>query len=535
MAIPSPAWVTFDAEEPTGLDLLGLRAPVQAIGNELMDGLTTVTPKPRYLSVLSWAIARYLVSGLPKRWQEFRQFVAAQEAALVMANVVRERSTQRLVGVQEARDRVDSGARTLSLEPLVQQIALNIYASSGEQLGLTFSDGGVFGLSRERGERLAKAFDKGVLETQYAKRLARKKSVDQISRGEIKELAEHFSLDELPVREANILIDALLPLQPRLETSEPRRLATFATLLWLANEISAIPTEETLFEAAHNPPAGAPAILRRTLNGWLVYAVRDLLAVAHEAVFEATMSEVDAAMAERGAPAPAAEVISRMLGAIDDFDEQLRVLHLLSKAESVRDISFETVAQRVQKRCRQNASFEGGLRRWNGGISEYDLGNSALEAGAAAAALLPIAWCLAEWRITVSDGDGPPPRQLLSIGAIHQIGIRDVMLPKLTEYRRSNMSYLEVMADLIVRTAQQHLRVAWQRFATPNGKNVSVLVADVENWSRKNPFAAGRTDSRLGVATSWLEQLGLVNEHGVTDRGKQILGRSLAALERSSQ
>jgi hypothetical protein len=46
-------WVSFGAEKTEGLDLLGLRAPVQLIGNDLFDGITTVTPKIRYLSVLT--------------------------------------------------------------------------------------------------------------------------------------------------------------------------------------------------------------------------------------------------------------------------------------------------------------------------------------------------------------------------------------------------------------------------------------------------------------------------------------------------
>jgi hypothetical protein len=183
MPIPSPEWVSFDADEPQGLDLLGLRAPVQAIGNELMNGLTTVTPKVRYLSVVCWITRRYANPNLADRWDEFRQFAAAQEAALVMANILRNRATLSLVGVNEAVTRIDSGAKFLSLEPLVQQIALNIYASSSQQLGLTFeSETGVYGLSEQRGLKLAQALDKSIGQTNYAKRIATKRSLERITR-----------------------------------------------------------------------------------------------------------------------------------------------------------------------------------------------------------------------------------------------------------------------------------------------------------------------------------------------------------------
>ena len=86
MPQPIPDWVSFDADETEGLDLLGLRAPVQAIGNELFNGVTTVTPKLRYLSLISWIIWRYSQARLPDAWTPFEQFASAQEAAVVIAN-----------------------------------------------------------------------------------------------------------------------------------------------------------------------------------------------------------------------------------------------------------------------------------------------------------------------------------------------------------------------------------------------------------------------------------------------------------------
>ncbi len=86
MPQPAPDWISFDADKTEGLDLLGLRAPVQAIGNDLFNGLTTVTPKPRYLSVIVWIIWRYSQARLPDAWTPFERFASAQEAVIVMAN-----------------------------------------------------------------------------------------------------------------------------------------------------------------------------------------------------------------------------------------------------------------------------------------------------------------------------------------------------------------------------------------------------------------------------------------------------------------
>jgi hypothetical protein len=79
--------------------LLGLRAPVQQIGNQRFDGVTTVTPKLRYLSVLTWIIWRYSQARLPDAWGPFERFIEAQEAMIVLAYRLKSRDIGNLVGV----------------------------------------------------------------------------------------------------------------------------------------------------------------------------------------------------------------------------------------------------------------------------------------------------------------------------------------------------------------------------------------------------------------------------------------------------
>ncbi len=533
MPIPAPDWITFDAKKAQGLDLLGLRAPVQAIGNELLNGLTSVTPKLRYLSVLSWVIWRYAEARLPDDWTVFREFAAAQEAVIVMANVLRDRTTLNLVGVGKAGDLLDSGIRTLPLEPLVRNIAFNIYASASRQLGLTFeADSGVYGLSKQRGLELARAFDSIVGSTGYGKRLGRRRRIDRIARSDVEELSKRLSLDILPQREKTIFIESILPAKP-VDAAEKRRLATFALLLWLSAHKRTELDEYDVYQTAREPPRTIPGVFDHVLDGWLDYTIRDLLAVTHEAVFETAMAQVDAASARRGGPAWAEDVVAALLSAVDEHNEALRQFGLLAKNESVRRIAFHQMVERVQRACQDHETVRNGLRRWRGGLSESGLYDAALQAGPASAALLPVAWCLAAHRITQSaDGIPMATRRVASMGEVFQLGLQDVILPKLEEYRRSNPSYLEVMADLIIRSVQQHLRVAWSRFAAPNGKDVSVLIADLETWARNNGFAAGRTDSRLWVAIRWLEQLALVDEDGITSSGQRILDRALETLGR---
>jgi hypothetical protein len=102
MSAPAPDWVSFEADKTGGLDLLGLRAPVQALGNDLFDGVTTVTPKLRYMSVISWIVWRYAQTRLPDDRPSFFEFAAAQESAFVMANRLKSRSVIQLVVTSDA-------------------------------------------------------------------------------------------------------------------------------------------------------------------------------------------------------------------------------------------------------------------------------------------------------------------------------------------------------------------------------------------------------------------------------------------------
>lgn len=201
--------------------------------------------------------------------------------------------------------------------------------------------------------------------------------------------------------------------------------------------------------------------------------------------------------------------------------------------ESAHETSFATLRDRVHRACREGESVNAGLRRWRGGLSETDLYSMAMASGRAAAILLPVAWCLVAERVSPDLLNGSAAnRRILSIGRIFQIGIEQVILPKIEEFAREGRTLREVTAELITRTVQQHLRVAWTRFAPPQGKDVSVLIADNDTWARNNGFKPGRTDSRLWVAINWLQQLRLIDEDGLTVTGTRTLERLLAALSR---
>ena len=53
-----PEWVASDAVPVKGLDLLGLRVPVERIGLTLLVAVTTISPTIRYISLRAWIAQR---------------------------------------------------------------------------------------------------------------------------------------------------------------------------------------------------------------------------------------------------------------------------------------------------------------------------------------------------------------------------------------------------------------------------------------------------------------------------------------------
>jgi hypothetical protein len=438
-----------------------------------------------------------------------------------------------LVGVTKADELLDTGRRRLPLPRLAQNIAFNIYVNSSLQLNLTHATPKNFpGLTEDRGLALARAFDSIIRDSAYGGDLARRPRLDSVTRGRLEELAESLSLEIIPRDERDILINTIMPVEP-VDDAERNRLSNYSLLLWLTQEKKGAVDESDVFAAASELPRSLPDGLRPILDDWLEYIVRDVLAVTHEAVFGAVMRQIDVASAARGAPALAADVVAALLNDTDEHNGILRKIGFLRRNESISAMRFGQLQERVHRACQEHEATSNGLRRWRGGLSETEVYSISLKSGMAAAVFLPVAWCLAAERISpalrqeASDG-----HRILSIGSIFQIGIADVVLPKIGEFIRENRTVQDVMAELITRTVQQHLRVAWTRFSPPQGKDVSVIVADMDTWSRNNGFRAGRTDSRLSVAISWLRQLGLTNEDGLTAAGNRILDRSLATLGR---
>lgn len=524
-----PAWVDSGAETTPGLDLLGLRLPVQVIGDSLLTGVTTVTPTVRYLSIHAWLVHSYAQARRPDRWSDFKAFAAIAESAVVLGNLTIDAGTVGLIGSDKGREILESGTSSLPLEQLVKQLAINTYANPSSQLGLTFPrDSGIPGLTEERGLPLAQSVANVVSDSELGAAISHGEAPPKVPREHLEELGQRLAMREVSGDERRLLLEGILPKNP-LPRDRPR-LETYATLLFLAQELGRLPEESDLFEAAREPQRSFPVQLHGTLDGWLRYSVRDLISTVGESVFKAIISTLKR-LAEGSEVVP----VNRVLGALLDLEaehgEALQALGLARSQKPIWSTSFADLHDRVGEQLEAPRASSGGLERWAGTLHEWSIMDEALNLGPGSLSLLPVAWSLATWRTVAWDSAEYGPFEDRSDLGWARLGLDEVIRPTIARFQNERFNLREATEELALRMIDQHLRVAWSRMARDMRRDIAALTTDGTEWhSRGKEVVANRTGSRLPQAIGWLQQLGLIEEDGLTEEGRRALDRALRTL-----
>jgi hypothetical protein len=114
----NPEWIEPGDGMGRQIDLTGMRLSAQSSEDRLLDGITTNTPRLRYLTFRAWIISRYWHGKQPDRWESFIEFAARQEAALAMDLAANDYRGTTIVGISEARKLIDSGKSRLPITRL---------------------------------------------------------------------------------------------------------------------------------------------------------------------------------------------------------------------------------------------------------------------------------------------------------------------------------------------------------------------------------------------------------------------------------
>ena len=528
--LQAPTWVSSGAVITGGLDLLGLRLPVQFVGGTQLDGVTTVTPSVRYLAFRAWLIHSYGQSGQPDRWQDFTEFAARIESALVLGNLTQDRSISGLIGTDQALARLDANTPRVAISALVKSPASTIYAGPSDQLGITRSrEDAVPGLVAERGVPLAMALDRTLSRIPLIERLLSKNDLADVSIDDLRELGAVVRIDQIPDDERELLIAAIVPATPL--NRERARIGTYAALLALAAQLNARPAEGDLFDAACSMARFGEPILDRVADGWTSYCVRDVIAVTQEAVMAAVMDDIMASPDGGLAGVDRDVVIAGLMERVEEHDSALRDLGLLNGGESTTTLSFRDFQSRIDELLAVGSVQSHGISRWPHTLTEPALYRRALRSGAGALTLAVAAWLVAARRVGEGVRENGQRHSSLSYQGWRRMGLRDVILPELERFHRENRSLREVAAELAYRTVQQHMQITWSRLQVDLRRDVALLTAEGNKWfSRGKGFGGGRTASRLQQASGWLAQLRLIDGGGITADGEMVLERALAVL-----
>lgn len=528
--IEAPDWVESGSELTGGLDLLGLRIPVQTIGGSLLDGVTTVSPSVRYIGFRAWLIHSYAQSRRPDSWREFTDFAGYVESALVLGNLSRQRTIYGLIGADEGVVRLDASSAKVELSALVKTPAATVYAGPSDQLGVSWArDEKLPGLSGERGKPLALALEKTLAKIPLVGRILSSNPPGKVGRDELDELGEVARIDRIPGAERDALLAAVIPGKPL--AKEHARVGTYAALLILAKQNRKMPAETELFRAACSLGRFGEPLLDRIADGWLTYCVRDAVAVSQEAVLAAVIGELTPAVEDGASGLDSAAVVQELMSRAEEHDAPLRSLKFLGAEESVFDLSFRQFYKRVETRLGRGMKQERGIARWASPIAEPDLYNAALRAGAGALSLAVLSWIVAAIRVGDAVREDISGFGNLSYQGRRRFGLRELILPEIARLLRDDPPFSDVAASFAYQVVQQHLQIAWSRLQVDPLRDVALLTAEGRRWyPRGKAYGGGRTLSRLQQAIGWMQQLGLIDANGTTADGDIVLTRALKVL-----
>lgn len=529
-AIDAPQWISSGAVIAGGLDLLGLRLPVQTIGGTLLDGITTVTPQVRYVAFRAWLIHRYGQTGLPDSWRSFTEFALRIESALVLGNLANDRRIGGLIGADEAVRRLDGDTPLVSISALVKSPAATIYAGPSDQLGVTRTrDDAVPALVIERGQPLAQLTERRLATVPLIRRLLEDPSITQASLDELREIGAVARIDQIPDDERDALLASIVPPNPR--PNDRPRIATYTALLSLASVLKTCPSEQDLFEAACSKQRFGDPVLDRAADGWTTYCVRDAIAVTQESVLSAVMTEVTTHPDEGLTGVNGSTVIASLMERVDEHASGLQDLGLLALSESISDLSFRELQRRIDQSVGSSIEHRNGLSRWGSALSETMVYQLSWRVGAGALTLAVVAWILAALRVGRGVREGGQDFGNLSHQGWRRMGLREVILPELERFHRENLPLREVAAELAYRTVNQHLQIAWSRLQADPRRDVALLTTEGNTWyARGKGFGGGRTASRLAQAVGWLQQLRLIDAGGITPDGEVVRQDGLRIL-----
>lgn len=516
-----PELVKTEAIPSSGMDLLGLRSPAESIAYSMLNGITTVTPNVRYLSIRAWIIFRYAnLEALDDR-KEFMAFAHKVECSLVMGNLLNDPSTPYLIGKDSAVKSLNGDEDSLELKQLVKSPATNIYAGPTQELKIAWRGKRVPGITEERGLPLAMTVDEVFQDIELPLSITSGKETQAFTRERLKAFGHSFPLRNPSGEERDLLINLIIPEHP--SPDEVSRVSTYCLILHLCREAAREIDEDHIFKAVTANDIGSiPSELHEVCEGWARFVVRDMLVASHEAAVALVVKHIQETSDGKNRK-PRNEILAELTS-----EELSRGLAVFGFPKELIDKPIADFCITLDE-CLNDIRRVGNINRWDSSLDELAIIQAA-QATSAGMITLPMAWWIAAKRMEPGLQDEIPHFDLDGHRASARIGVRDVILPEVNSWPESTDTVNDVIARLLARSVDQHLRIAWSRLAREPWKDVSALGSDGDDWLYCNDLSNGRATSRLYQAINWLRQLDLIDDTGLSQDGDDVLQTRLAVL-----
>lgn len=527
-----PSWRETEAKKARKYDVVGLRNPSQTIVYKCLNGITTITPNIRYLSLRALIVYLYAKCELPDSSTAFAQFSSKIEAAMAIGIKLNFPDETNVIGATRAQELVQSDQDVFALQKLVKtQTATSIYTNSSIDLGIYIKDNApISRISDPRGRALLDEIYSSVEGCKFIERTLAQGEPDSATRGELFEFGQKLSLKNIPAQEKDLLVSTLLPIdQDQAEGETYLRIATYTILLMLGKSRLERPSEVDLLSYVmqfKDQEDGIPQVIR---DAWLAFLIRDTIAYTHESILEEITRDLKKDSTRQ---LPAQMVINKFAGNTDHHENLLRELSILGEGDKIETLRFLDIFERLESHL-DDLELEGSFYRWNSDqINEVGILDRISKNKYDAFALVPIVWTLAFIRASSEPGENQSA--LLSYHGDVRFGLEQKIIPTIERWNASNVSYLEVIAEMVQQTVDQHTRIAWARMSDDPRKDIMVMNVDGHHWQYKEDYYAGRTEARIAQATGWLDQIGLLSEDGTTTPGQEILAQCRAYLNTHS-
>ncbi len=198
-----PKWTKRVVTELGGRDPLGLSRVSFLITDYLLKGIITTTSRARYYSFYPWALWHVEQFEEPKHYSDFMEAFRRREAFLALATLHHYSDSPSVVGADAVRPRLQKCEDTGEIDTNFAVLPSNVLGGYGQYyggslyaMGLTHrTEEGIDRVAPDRGEALARAFNKSVVNTQYCRQARFNEKV--VSLGVLKKSAQTFSLDSL--------------------------------------------------------------------------------------------------------------------------------------------------------------------------------------------------------------------------------------------------------------------------------------------------------------------------------------------------